>query len=211
MATSEMDARQFCETLRERLTTTLVDVVAVRNQVEAMRSQNSFRESCFCKGLVLPVVDALATQFLAERFGATRDAVRHSLRCEGFDSPMYTCDRTQVGFSSHSRSNSYHAGDKSRRRAKSRRSPDFCVRHEQSFRMVGELKYVERSARAQMSRLVEEIQNYLSIKNEPTSDWGHDFAFGLLYEYGGAEARRVEISTAHWDTDRIYILKLGGV
>ena len=84
----------------------------------------------------------------------------------------YACSEMQVGFSSHSRSNSYHAGDKSGRRARSRRSPDFCIRYASGLRLVGELKYVSHATAVKTKQGVHELRDYLSIKSEPTSDWG---------------------------------------
>src|SRR5438552_5823692 len=141
--TSIDTAFRFCRELHEQLTQRLCNAREVHATVERLRPRNPFRESCFCKGCVLPVVDAFATNFLGDEFAASRDSVRRALRCEGFATPLYTCDPSQVGFSSHSRSNSYHPGDKSGRRATSRRSPDFCIRFEDKLRMVGELKYVK--------------------------------------------------------------------
>jgi hypothetical protein len=72
----------------------------VRAKVQELLSKNSFPESCFCKGCVLPVVDSVSTDYLTARWGATRFEVHHALRCEGFDTPLYDCSDTQVGFSS---------------------------------------------------------------------------------------------------------------
>jgi hypothetical protein len=183
----------------------LTDVGNVRSKVADLLPRNPFRESCFCKGCVLPVVDTLTTKFLADEFGAPPEAVRHALRCEGFATQLYTCDASQVGFSSHSRSNSYHPGDKSGRRETSRRSPDFCIRYRDKLRMVGELKYVESYRPSDVQKLVHELRDYLSIAGEPTSDWGHDFGFGLFYVYGGESPRAASISHDYWDSDRILI------
>jgi len=205
MATSAKDALTFCQLLHERLADQLADADAVRARVESLLPRNSFRESCFCKGCVLPSVDSLALGFLTERHSASRADVHLALRCEGFDTPLYDCDATQVGFSSHSRSNSYHPGDKSGQRAQSRRSPDFCIRLGLKFRLVGEIKYLPRVRPADLSTLVRELKDYLSIAGEPTSDWGHDFGYGLVYQSSEAgEGTRATIMD-YWETDRIFI------
>jgi hypothetical protein len=144
MPTDMTIAMKFCTELHDKLSFALSDPVVVRSGVDRLLRQNSFRESCFCKGLVLPVVDTLSPNLLASRYNGTRIETHQALRCEGFDTPMYTCRATQVGFSSHSRSNSYHPGDKSGRRSSTRRSPDFCIRFRSDFRMLGEMKYVQR-------------------------------------------------------------------
>jgi hypothetical protein len=205
MTTLTDDAREFCSLLHWSLSERLRDVVAVQERVKDLRSQNSFRESCFCKGCVLPIVDRVATKFLDARYHASREAVHKSLRCEGFETPLYGSEPSQVGFSSHSRSNSYHPGDKSGRRATSRRSPDFCVRFEDKLRMLGELKFVETYRSAEVQRLVHEMRDYLSIKSESTSDWGHDFGFGLYYVYGGDAPRTARLSHDYWESNRILI------
>src|SRR5579872_5404992 len=128
MSTSPANALRFCQELHRQLAHELSDCALTRRRVEYLKPQNSFGESCFCKGCVLPIVDSVTTRYLLNSFGASRAEIRHSLRCEGFNTPMYDCDESQVGFSSHSRSNSYHPGDKSGRRVASRRSPDFCIR-----------------------------------------------------------------------------------
>lgn len=195
----------FCHLLHEALAERLADVDAVRSRVNALRSQNSFRESCFCKACVLPIVDSLATEFLCGRFAASRYDVHRALRCEGFDTPMYECDGSQVGFSSHSRSNSYHPGDKSGRRAQSRRSPDFCIRFAPALRLVGELKYLPFVRAADVARVAHELRDYLSIPSEPTSDWGHDVGYGLLYAFDGDCPRTATTVTDYWESDRIFI------
>ena len=69
--------------------------------------------------------------------------------------------------------------------------------------MLGEMKYVATAHSADLARLMHEVQDYLSISSESTSDWGHDFALGLLYEYGGKGARRIELNLDHWVSERI--------
>jgi len=167
--------------------------------------RNSFRESCFCKGCVLPVVDSLPVGFLSESYSASRADVHRALRCEGFDTPLYTCDTSQVGFSSHSRSNSYHPDDKSGRRDKSRRSPDFCIRFRSAFRLIGEMKYLQRVRPANVSALVRELKAYLSVAGESTSDWGHDFGYGLIYQFSGPSEGMHAVVADFWETDRIFI------
>jgi hypothetical protein len=203
--TATADGLEFCHALHERLAVRLADVDAIRSRVKMLRSQNSFQESCFCKGCVLPVVDSLATQFLGSRYGASRYEVHQALRCEGFDTPMYACDESQVGFSSHSRSNSYHPGDKSGRRAQSRRSPDFCIRFASALRLVGELKYLPAVRASDVAKVAHELRDYLSIQSEPTSDWGHDVGFGLLFSFGGDELRTAASVLDYWESDRIFI------
>ncbi len=194
----------FCRRLQSSMSDSLHDVVEVRSVIERLRERNSFRESCFCKGLVLPIVDSVATAYLTS-LGGTRMAVYGALRCEGFGTPMYTCGEGQSGFSSHSCSNSYHNGDKSGRRATSRRSPDFCIRFAPQLRLVGEMKYVEKFSNAGILQVVKELRDYLSIRSEPTSDWGHDVGFGLLYAYGGLGDRVTYAIEDYWESDRIFV------
>jgi hypothetical protein len=51
-------------------------------------------------------------------------------------------------------------------------------------RLVGEVKYLETTRPSDSARVVRELRDYLSIVREPTSDWGHDFGYGLIYEFG---------------------------
>jgi hypothetical protein len=44
-----------------------------------------------------------------------------------------------------------------------------------------------------------------SVSSEPTSDWGHDFGYGLVYDFSGDTPRRAEVVLDHWETDRIFI------
>lgn len=193
---------EFVERLHAQLEQKLRNNASVRSMVDKLLPTNPFPESCFCKGCVLPIVDSCATEFLTARCGVNQFSVYHALRCEGYASPMYACSSDQVGFSSHSRSNSYHPGDKSGRRASSRRSPDFCIRHP-SLRMVGEVKYVPREKST--AKLAHELRDYLSIRSEPTSDWGHDFGYGLLYMYGGSGVVQVELVRDRWEQERFLI------
>ena len=203
--TGRDDWLNFCTRLHQRLAIELCDVTSVRNVVQGLLPRNSFAESCFCKGSVLPVVDRVATEYLTNVLHASRADVRAALRCEGFDTPLYACAGSQVGFSSHSRSNSYHPGDKSGRRSKSRRSPDFCIRFQGGLRMLGDLKYVAKAGGSTTSQVVRELRDYLSIQKEPTSDWGHDFGFGLVYCFSGDGPRSVQVLTDYWESDRIVI------
>jgi hypothetical protein len=203
---SGMD-RDYALELHRELCARLTDVDRVRALVERYRSAApTFPETRFCKAVVLPVVDEVATTVLTQRHGATRAEVRRALRCEGYATPLYEPDERQVGFCSHSRSNSYHPGDKSGRRPTSRRSPDFAIRHP-ALRMLGETKYVERASVSAIARLLAELKDYLSIESEPTSDWGHDFGFGLLYGYGGEGPRSVQLIEDHWQAHRIFIAR----
>ena len=204
MPTDVSLAREYCHGLHAALVAVIGDRTTTRQRVESLICQNPFRESCFCKACVLPIVDDWTTQFLHGKFAASRSLVRAALRCEGFATPMYAPNERQVGFSSHSRSNSYHPGDKSGRRSSSRRSPDFCVRYAH-FRLVGEMKYVPVAARRTVDQVARELRDYLSIASEPTSDWGHDFGFGLAYGYEGSSATRGELIFDYWNTDRLAI------
>lgn len=172
MDTQSSHALQFCRELHHELSADLRDPIQIRNRVESLRNVNSFAESCFCKACVLPVVDKLATRFLSTQFGVSRADVHKALRCEGFNTPMYACTDAHAGFSSHSRSNSYHPGDKSGRRQSSRRSPDFCIRSPDRLRLVGELKYVPRVSAAVTAQVVHELRDYLSIANERRATGG---------------------------------------
>jgi hypothetical protein len=199
------DWLNFCTRVHQRLAVDLCDVTSVRNVVQRLLPRNSFAESCFCKGCVLPIVDEVATSHLIVTKGAAKFDIHRALRCEGFDTPMYECGESHVGFSSYSRSNSYHPGDKSGRRAQSRRSPDFCIRYGGGLRMLGELKYVAKVGGSTTSQVVRELRDYLSIQQEPTSDWGHDFGFGLVYGFAGDGLRKAEALTDYWASDRIFI------
>lgn len=205
MKTHSADALRFCRELHDELSAELRDPVQIRNQVESLRHINSFAESCFCKACVLPIVDKRATRFLMAQFGVSRADVAMALRCEGFNTPMYTCTDAHAGFSSHSRSNSYHPGDKSGRRQSSRRSPDFCIRSPNRLRLVGELKYVPRAPAAVTAQVVRELRDYLSIRGEPTSDWGHDFGFGLVYRYDADTCHSPHTVLDYWESDRIFL------
>ena len=71
--------------------------------------------------------------------------------------------------------------------------------------MLGELKYVRNATSSTTARVVRELRNYLSILSEPTSDWGHDFGYGLVYCFSGDAGRKVEALTDYWESDRIFI------
>ena len=85
----------FCELLHAALVQSLQDVSRVTAVVDKLQAQNSFLESCFCKGSVLPVVDRVTTRFLTEKFHADRHTISQTLRCEGFQTPMYDCSADQ--------------------------------------------------------------------------------------------------------------------
>ena len=195
---------EFCKELHYHFVRGLQDPVSIRQKVEELRPRNSFAESCFCKGCVLPIVDTVASRHLGS-MGESKAEIHHALRCEGFDTPLYVPNGQQSGFSSHSRSNSYHPGDKSGRRPTSRRSPDFCIRSRRGLRLVGEIKFLPRLRSSSVSQIVHELRDYLSIRNEPTSDWGHDFGFGLVYAFQGDTVRQAEAVTTFWDSGRIFL------
>jgi len=204
MPTNMVLAKEYCKGLHAELVKSITNRVVTRRKVEGLIYQNSILESCFCKACVLPIVDEWTTQFLSNTFDASRMQIHAALRCEGFATPMYGANDRQVGFSSHSRSNSYYLGDKSGRRASSRRSPDFCVRYEH-FRLVGEMKYVRIAARKTVEKVARELRDYLSIASEPTSDWGHDFGFGLAYGYDGSSPAQGDLVMDYWNTDQLAI------
>jgi hypothetical protein len=68
----------FCHRLHDRIANQLKDASSVRARVASLLGVNSFRESCFCKGCVLPVVDSLATEVLCSKFSASRNDIRHA-------------------------------------------------------------------------------------------------------------------------------------
>jgi hypothetical protein len=198
-------ALQFCHELHRELAIEISDPVIVRGRVESLRAMNGCRESRFCKGCILPIVDRVATRFLTTQFHVSRAEIRRALRCEGFNTPMYTRTEAHSGFSSHSRSNSYHPGDKSGRRQQSRRSPDFCIRSADQLRIVGELKHLPRVSPAITAQVVRELRDYLAIASEPTSDWGHDFGFGLIYGFGGDTPHMSQAALDYWESDHIFL------
>jgi hypothetical protein len=71
--------------------------------------------------------------------------------------------------------------------------------------MVGELKYVSGKGTGTTAQVVHELRDYLGIRSETTSDWGHDFGYGLIYDYSGETPRRAEAILDYWETDRIFI------
>jgi hypothetical protein len=74
-----------------------------------------------------------------------------------------------------------------------------------SFRLVGEMKYVRAAPRGTVEQVARELRDYLSIKSEPTSDWGHDFGFGLAYAYNGDSPARHDLIWDYWDRERAAI------
>lgn len=204
MITDPSFALDYCLGLHEHLMEAIADRKSVRKRVEKLIALNSFKESCFCKGCVLPIVDSWTTTFLADRYNVPSHEVLASLRCEGYETPLYSLGAGQVGFSSYSRSNSYHPGDKSGRRRESRRSPDFCVRHKH-LRVVGEMKYVPVATRTTVMQVLRELKDYLSIASETTSDWGHDFGYGLAYAYSGETPAKCDFIVDQLECEKIAI------
>ena len=70
---------------------------------------------------------------------------------------------------------------------------------------MGELKYVPRASAAATAQVVHELRDYLSIANEPTSDWGHDFGFGLIYGFGGGARHVARAILDYWGSDGIFL------
>jgi hypothetical protein len=74
--------------------------------------------------------------------------------------------------------------------------------------LVGELKYLEGARAADTLRVVRELRDYLSIASEPTSDWGHDFGYGFIYEFGGGEYLTATEVIDYWRSDRIFLTRM---
>ncbi len=76
--------------------------------------------------------------------------------------------------------------------------------------MVGEVKYLPDASGSKIILVRNELCDYLSIIGEVTSDWGHDFGYGLIYAYRGEKARKAEAMTDYWETERIFITRMSG-
>ena len=67
------------------------------------------------------------------------------------------------------------------------------------------MKYLQCVRPANVSALVRELRDYLSVAGEPTSDWGHDFGYGLVYQFSEPGEGKHAAITDFWETDRIFI------
>ena len=74
--------------------------------------------------------------------------------------------------------------------------------------MVAEVKYVDVTSDRVSGQVVRELQDYLSVASETTSDWGHDFGFGFVYNFNGNEPKLPKIQTSAWQSHSIYVLTL---
>jgi hypothetical protein len=208
-------AFRFCEALFEALRTQLSDPLAVLARMsELQREPRNFREEDFCKGCVLPIVDAVATDFLGRELSLTRVQVHKALRCEGVTTlkNVYTPGPNQSGFSAVSWGTNFQRVNKQGRTAPAghrgfQACPDFGIVHvgERKFSVVGETKIDTKSRSISLATLEREIRYYVSLPSEPEKNWDYDFGFGLAYAAGGTNRRRAELITSSWQCDRFVI------
>ena len=148
-------AFRFCEALFEALREALSDpavvrarMIAARTKVKGRGKSDSLREEHFCKGCILPVVDTVATKFLAAELSLTRAEVHAALRCEGITNllQIYQPNANQAGFSRATWGKNYQLVNKQGRTAPTEHRgyqpcPDFGVvqRFQRSMDTKGDL------------------------------------------------------------------------
>jgi len=52
---------------------------------------------------------------------------------------------------------------------------------------------------------VRELKDCLSVLSEPSSDWGHDLGFGLVYQFADVGRLYAAAITSSWEPDGIFI------
>jgi hypothetical protein len=208
-------ALRFCETLFDALTDHLSDPLTVLARMAELKGDSEkFREEHFCKGCVLPIVDAIATDFLGRELSLTRAQIHKSLRCEGVTTlkKVYTPGPNQSGFSGVSWGTNFQRINKQGRTAPPghrgfQACPDFGIVHsgDRKFSLVGETKIDTRSTAIATAPLEREIRYYVALPSEPDKNWDYDFGFGIAYAAGGAGMRRADLITDFWQSDRFVI------
>jgi len=214
MSTEKLDGLEFCETLFLALATRLTNIAYVQDidaSLKAKAIAPTFPEVRFCKGCVLPIVDETTTSFLSSRAGASREEIRASLRCEGFQTlaQYYEPNSGMSGYIGSPWNRDKTLPSKSGDSQHTGANPDFCVRFNgtKSLRVVGEVKYLPNrlTSASSVQQVQRELLHYLSIQTSSHSDWGHDFGFGIMYCAKGASNRKAELIMDFWRSDKIAI------
>ena len=214
MSSEKLDGLEYCETLFAALAEKLTDVAYVQDVDESLKARGiapTFPETRFCKGCVLPIVDVITTAYLRSKAEASQDAIRASLRCEGFQtlSQYYEFNNSMSGYIGSPWNRDKTLPSKSGDSQHTGANPDFCVRFNgaKSLRVVGEVKYLPNrlTSAAGVQQTHRELLHYLSIQTSSHSDWAHDFGFGIMYCAKGDSARGAELVMDYWQSDKIAI------
>lgn len=208
-------AWEFCAALFEELRARLSDPAVIHSRMAQIESHApTFPEVLFCKGCVLPIVDAVATRFLRTQLSLSPADIHSSLRCEGYSSlpKIYSPRADQSGFSGFTWGTNYQRTDKKgttypEKHPGSRPCPDFSIIHrgERRFTLLGETKFKRALPKISTGSLERELRYYLTLPTEADKEWDYDCGFGIAYAAGGFAPRRAALITEHWATDRFVI------
>ena len=214
MSIEKLDELEYCETLSTDLASKLNDIAYVQGIDASLKSRAiapTFPEVRFCKGCVLPIVDETTTKFLSSKAGATREQIRASLRCEGFQTlpQYYEFNERMSGYIGSPWNRDKILPSKSGASQHTGANPDFSVRFNgvASLRVVGEVKYLPGrfTSAAGVQQVKRELLHYLSIRTSSHSDWAHDVGFGIMYCAKGDTDRKADLIMDYWHSDNIAI------
>jgi hypothetical protein len=210
----KIDGLEYCENLFSVLAAKLKDISYVQGVDASLKARAiapTFPEVRFCKGCVLPIVDAATTEFLSLKADASRRDIRAALRCEGFQTlaQYYEMNSSMSGYIGSPWNRDKILPSKSGGTQYSGVNPDFCVRFNgvKSLRVVGEIKYLPNrfTSAAAVGQVRRELLHYLSIQASSHSDWGHDFGFGIMYCAKGDSERNAQLIMDYWSSEKIAI------
>lgn len=214
MSTEILNGQEYCETLFSALAANLTDIAHVHDVDASLKVKAiapTFPEVRFCKGCVLPIVDETTTSFLSLKASASREEIRASLRCEGFQTlaQYYESSSRMSGYIGSPWNRDKTLPSKSGDSQHTGANPDFCVRFNgvEPLRVVGEVKYLPNrlTSGAAVQQVKRELLHYLSIRTSSHSDWAHDFGFGIMYCAKGDADRKADLIMDYWLSDKIAI------
>jgi hypothetical protein len=204
--------------LADALAEPLVDPVVTRQRVQEIESHApTFPEVRFCKGCVLPVVDAVATSLLGSELSLSAEVIRGSLLCEGQSTlaNVYSPSSGQSGFCGVTWGDNWQRVSKSGQVAPDdkpgyRPCPDFGVvcPDQPALALLGEVKYVADQIRANTAGLIRELRYYMGLPIEPDKRWYYSYGVGILYAAGGDSPRRLRLIADYWRSDRFALICL---